>query len=67
MSKENPIKISMEFTQKGHGCVSGIDLEVDVLKWNDLVKYISLMYTEAKRSLTYDDFDHTNFSDLEAM
>lgn len=66
MSKEHAIRIDFIISRAGHGIVSSITDDVSVLKWNDLVKYLSLMYTECKDKLPPEDFDHTNFIDQEA-
>lgn len=66
MSKDHPIRIDFIIGRAGHGIVSSISTDVSILKWNDLVKYLSLMYTECKEKLPKEDFDHTKFADQEA-
>lgn len=67
MSAENPIHIEFVIDHFNKGVVSIITTDVSVLKWNDLVKYLSLMYTECKRKLPPEDFDHTVFAEQESL
>ena len=67
MSVRKPIRLDFTILRDGHGIVSSITTYEKTLKWNDLVKMLSLMYTECKNKLPEEDFDHTPYSELEGL
>ena len=67
MSAEKPIKVDFLFAKRGSGIVSRVNINVETLKWSELVKLVSEMYTEAKGKLDYEDFDHTAYGDMEGL